>query len=249
MCILYVYLFNISLYVDDLGVALNACRAGCCVGNVIINHIMNANDLVILAQYVAGLSMLLNICGIFGEYHDIIFNQKIKMLLWESLHFISKMLNVAHLRNGYFNGVLVKQVDSVKYIGHFLTCELIDDIGIRNKCRVLNVRGNILFRKFHMCSVPMKLSLFNYCLLFYKPHNMWWNYTKISVTKLQIAYDSILKMTIGLLKCENTSTTFEFTNTQCCQSIIRNLVFKFVCRGLDSISLTMHRSKLCWIIV
>ena len=65
-------------------------------------------------------------------------------------------------------GVLVKQVDSVKYLGHFLTCELSDDIYIRRQCRVvLNVRGNILFRKFHMCSVPLRLKLFNsYCSSF-----------------------------------------------------------------------------------
>ena len=49
----------------------------------------------------------------------------------------------AHLPNVYLNGVLVEQVDSVKYLGHFLTCELSDDIDIRRQCRVLNVRGNI----------------------------------------------------------------------------------------------------------
>ena len=61
-------------------------------------------------------------------------------------------------------------------------------------CRVLNVRGNILCRKFHMCSVPVKLKLFNsYCSSLYTPH-LWWNYKKMSVTKLQ------LKRNIGLSK-------------------------------------------------
>ena len=31
---------------------------------------------------------------------------------------------------------------------------------INNKCRAINVRGNIIFRKFHMCSVSVKLKLF-----------------------------------------------------------------------------------------
>ena len=44
--ILSPYLFNI--YVDDVNVALNAWRVGCCVGKVIINHLMYADDLVIL---------------------------------------------------------------------------------------------------------------------------------------------------------------------------------------------------------
>ena len=44
-CLIYKY------YVDDLG---------CCVGNVIINHLMYADDWVILVPYVAGLSKLLS---------------------------------------------------------------------------------------------------------------------------------------------------------------------------------------------
>ena len=168
----------------------------------------------------------MSICEIFGESNDIIFNQKKSA----SLYFISKMLKGAHLPNVYLNGVQVKQVDSVKYLGHFLTCELSDDIDIRRQCRVLNVRGNILSRKFHMCSVPVKLKLFNsYCASLYTPH-LWWNYKKMSVTKLHITYHNILKRNIGLSKYESTSATCAYTNTQCCQSTIPNLVFKFVCR-------------------
>ena len=140
------------------------------------------------------------------------------------------MLKGAHLPNVYHNGEQVKQVDSVKYLGHFLTCELSDDIDIRRQCRVLNIRGNILSRKFHMCSVPVKLKLFNsYCASIYTPH-LWWNYKKMSVTKLHITYHNILKRNIGLSKYESTSATCAYTNTQCCQSTIRNLIFKFVCR-------------------
>ena len=96
-----------------------------------------------------------------------------------------------------------------------------------------NVLGNILFRKFHMCSVPVKLKLFfnSYCSSLYTRH-LWWNYKKMSVTKPQIAYHNILKRNIGLSKYESTSATCTFTNTQCCQSNIRNIVYKFVC-GLN----------------
>ena len=135
------------------------------------------------------------------------------------------MLKGAHLPNVYINGV-----DSVKYLDHFLTCELSDDIDIRRQCRVLNVRGNMLSRKFHMCSVPVKLKLLNsYCASLYTPY-LWWNYKKMSVTKLHNTYHNILKRNIGLSKYESTSATCAYTNTQCCQSTIRNIVFKFVCR-------------------
>ena len=132
----------------------------------------------------------------YYDIDDIVLTQK-KIAC---LYFISKILKGAHLPNVYLNGVLVEQVDSVKYLGHFLTNELCDDIDIRRQCRVLNVRGNILCRKFHMCSVPVKLKLFNsYCSSLYTTH-LWWNYRKMSVPKLQITFHNILKRYIGLSK-------------------------------------------------
>ena len=93
------------------------------------------------------------------------------------------MLKGAHLPNVYLNGVLVEQVDSVKYIGHFLTSELSDDLDIRRQCRVLYVRGNMYVVNF-TCSVPVKLKLFNsHCSSLYAPH-LWWNYKKMAVTKV-----------------------------------------------------------------
>ena len=83
--ILSPYLFNIILYVDDLSVTLNACRVGCCVGNVIINHLMYADD---FGYSSAIFCRLLRIFESFGESIDIVFNQKKSA----SLYFISKML-------------------------------------------------------------------------------------------------------------------------------------------------------------
>ena len=81
--------------------------------------------------------------------------------------------------------------------------------------------------KFHMCSVSVKLKLFNsYCASMYTPH-LWWNYKKMSICKLQITYHNILKMNIGLSKYESTCATCAITNTQCCQSVIRNLMYTF----------------------
>ena len=168
-----------------------------------------------------------------------IFNQKKSA----SVYFISKTLKGAHLPNVYLNGEVILQVDSVKYLGHHLTNDLHDDLDIRRQCRAINVRGNILFRKFHMCSVSVKLKLFNsYCASMYTPH-LWWNYKKMSICKLQITYHNILKMNIGLSKYESTSATCATTNTQCCQSVIRNLVYKFVCR-LDKSNNTIVKALL-----
>ena len=81
------------------------------MGNEIINHLMYADDLVIMAPSVADLSKLLRFCELFGASHDMIFNQKKSA----SVYFIYKPLKGAHLPNVYLNGEVILQVDSVKY--------------------------------------------------------------------------------------------------------------------------------------
>ena len=86
---------------------------------------MYADDWVILAPYIAGLSKLLSIiCGIFGESNEIMFNQKKVVLLCISFLKCYKELFSPNV---------------------YLTYELSDDIDTRRQCR-----GDILFRKFHI---------------------------------------------------------------------------------------------------
>ncbi len=98
------------------------------MGNEISNHLMYADDLVIMALYVAGLSKLLRNCELFGASHDMIFNQTKSA----SVYFISKTLKGANLPrpNVYLNGEVILQVDSVKCLGHHLTNDLHDDLDI-----------------------------------------------------------------------------------------------------------------------
>ncbi len=72
--ILSPYLCNV--YVDDLSVKLNSCHVGCYYSGGCINHLMYADDLVIMSPSVAGLYKLLHICESFGLSHDVLFNNK-----------------------------------------------------------------------------------------------------------------------------------------------------------------------------
>ena len=215
------------------------------MGNEITHHLKYADDLVIMAPSVAGLSELLRMCELFGSSHDMLFNQKKSA----SVYVITKTLNDAHLPDVYLNGEVILHVDSVQYLGHHLTNDLHDDLDIRRQCRAINIRVNILFRKFHMCRVSVKLKLFNsYCASMYTPQ-LWWNYKKMSICKLQITYHNILKMNIGLSKYESISATCAITNTHCCQSVIRNSVYTFVCRldkSNNTIVKALHSSSIVY---
>ena len=67
-------LFNI--YMDDLTIALNKCNTRCVICSTTINHLMYADDLVILSPSVSTLSELMQVCGLYGLNHDIKYNSK-----------------------------------------------------------------------------------------------------------------------------------------------------------------------------
>ena len=50
---------------DDLTIALNKCNTGCVIGSTTINHIMYADDFVILSPSVSGLCELMQVCGLW----------------------------------------------------------------------------------------------------------------------------------------------------------------------------------------
>jgi len=81
-------LFN--LYMDNLSRELKGCRTGCLVGDSLINHMLYADDLVILSPSSAGLQQLLGICSQYdGLMFDIKFNSMKSVVMiartWEDM--------------------------------------------------------------------------------------------------------------------------------------------------------------------
>ena len=63
--ILSPYLFNV--YMDDLSQSLNCCKTGCLSGEIMINHLMYADDLVLLSPSATGLRELLLACEKYSK--------------------------------------------------------------------------------------------------------------------------------------------------------------------------------------
>ena len=169
--ILSPYLFNV--YVDDLSVKLYY-SGGC------INHLMYAEDLVIMSPSVAGLYKLLHICESFGLSHDVLFNNKKSTIM----SFRAGNLKDAHLPLYTLNGEVLCDSACVKYLGHFICSDLTDDTD--------------MLREFHMCSIGVRLALFrSFCSPMYTSQ-IWWNYKKCNM-KL-ITYHNVFKMSI---LCQN----------------------------------------------
>ena len=74
--------------------------------------------------------------------------------------------------------MILHVVASYKYLGHYITDDLSDDDDINRQRRTLFVQGNIILRKFNMCSLGVRLTLVRtYCAPMYTAQ-LWWNYKK-----------------------------------------------------------------------
>ena len=67
-------LFNI--YVDDLSIILNTCGVGCEMNGVVMNHLIYADDTVLIAPSARALQVLLAHCDKFASDCDISYNSK-----------------------------------------------------------------------------------------------------------------------------------------------------------------------------
>jgi len=66
------YLFAVCL--DALSLELNNINAGCCIGEVLFNHLMFAAGICVFYPNVRGLRSILDVCQAYEELHGIIFN-------------------------------------------------------------------------------------------------------------------------------------------------------------------------------
>ena len=200
---------------------------------------MYADDLVIMSPSVAGLYKLIHICESFGLSHDVLFNNKKSTIM----SFRAGNLKDAHLPLYTLNGEVLCDSACVKYLGHFICSDLSDDTDILRQRRCLTIQGNILLRKFHMCSIGVRLALFrSFCSPMYTSQ-LWWNYKKCTMKRLLITYHNVFKMLISMSKYESTSVLCTVYNVLCCQAVIRNIVYRFLCRLLGAVAGVRRRIR------
>lgn len=117
-----------------------------------------------------------------------------------------------------------------KYLGHYISDDLTDDKDIhRQRCK-LYAQANILMRKFHKCSSDVKVSLFKaFCTPLYTAH-LWSNYKASSMHKLSVAYNDAIRLLMRVPRWHSASQLCVNLGVPTCQALLRNLMFKFICR-------------------
>ena len=125
---------------DGLSKELNRANTGCLSGGTLVNHLMYADDLVVFCPSAAGMSKLLKICEQYGQTHDIKYNsKKSAMLICRNNYVKDVAFDIFHINNE-----VMKETNSVKYLGHLISNDFKDDMDIMRQCRQLYARGNIL---------------------------------------------------------------------------------------------------------
>ena len=122
-------LFNLNMF--DISNTLNCCRQGCIVNGVPIDHLIYADDMVLLGPSAHALQLFLNQCDTYASGHDIVYNTKKSVCMCVK----PKQLKSNIVHEFVPSGNNLKHVDNHKYPGVQLTANYTDDTDIRQQCR------------------------------------------------------------------------------------------------------------------
>ena len=132
------------------------------------------------------------------------------------------------------SGAVLSVCNEITYLGHIISDDLSNDMDIYRQRRKLYAQANTLCRKFSMCSVPVKIALFKaYCTPLYTAH-LWCRYKKESMRKLTVAYNDSMRLLLGAPRSSSASSMFVSVGVPTCSAVLRNLMYKFMCRVSES---------------
>ncbi|XP_061711717.1 uncharacterized protein LOC133521011 [Cydia pomonella] len=218
-------LFN--LYVNDLIGGLSSAPVGCRVDDVSINNISYADDMVLLSPTVRALRKLLSICEEYVSKYGLLYNAK------KSEYMVFKAVggklpeNVPAIK---LNNNELKRVYTFKYLGHYVTDDLKDQLDIERERTALAVRCNMLIRRFARCSQQVKITLFKaYCQVFYTC-SLWTSFTQKTISSLRVQYNNGFRMLLGLPRFCSASGMFAQARTDDYYAIIRKRIASLLCR-------------------
>ena len=221
-------LFNI--YLNDLSDILNKCKVGCIVNDVLINHLMYADDLVLLAPSAHALQVLVGHCEAFASEHDIIFNTKKSVCMCMKPSKFKYDFNY----NVVLCGSLLKNVSCQKYLGVLLSNDCKDDNDIKQQCKNLYSRGNILIRNFNKCTDEVKCLLFKtFCSNIYCSA-LWNKYNVESMRQLKVGYNRVFRILLRLEHRVSMSANFISRRLDPFPVVLRKSISSFRTRILYS---------------
>ncbi len=178
-----------NVYLDLLSMILSNSSYGCTINDYRVNHLFYADDAVILAPSPHALQQLIDLCVTYASDYELSFNVKKTKVMC----FTPKAAPKLQVPDFFLNGCVLEKVSFYKYLGVLIDCDYADNKDIQRQIRSIYQRGNILTRKFSMCSSEVKTCLFkSYCTSFYCSQ-LWSNHNSTCFKKLKSSFNRILR--------------------------------------------------------
>ncbi len=221
--ILSPYLF--TLYVNDLSLILSASTAGLTICNTKVNHLFYADDLCVMSSSPGGLQSILNTVSNYAIDNDIVFNKtKSVCMVFKPLRYRLSSPTI------YLNEDALEYSEKTKYLGVILEHRCRDDDDMLRHLRGLYARSNTLFRKFHNCTIGIKLTLFrSYCLPTYCSH-LWVHYKKCTYSKIRVAFNNVYRLILGFSRSDSASHMYVSNGLDNFDTVLRKNVYGFMQR-------------------
>lgn len=184
-------LFN--MYTNQLIEELSSTRAGCRIGDVSVNNLSYADDMVLLSPSANGLRRLVAICEKYAAEHYLTYNvKKSEVMIFRCGKGPDNILPIN------LCGTALSIVHKFKYLGHIIRDDLSDEADLERQRRSIACRSNMLARRFSYCSNQVKVTLFTaYCQSFYTSQ-LWYRYTKFAYNTLRVQYNNAFRAILKL---------------------------------------------------
>jgi len=186
-------------YISKLICNIIAMNIGCNIGGMFMNILAYADDVVLLAPSWFALQQLIDALECGAGIIDMQCNaNKTVCMVFPPKD--KRKIVASAFPSFVLNGATLQYVSEFKYLGHMISNDNTDDKDMLREVRLLFVRANILNRRFGVCSVPVKLTLFrSFCICFYGMA-LWKRYSVASISRLRSSYIKCMKLFFGYSK-------------------------------------------------
>lgn len=210
-----------NIYTDNLSFTLKSIPVGCYINNRCLNHLMYADDMILIAPSPVALQELVQVCEAFIKENDLQLNKtKSKFMVFKN-----SIMHGLACPDIFMEEKSMDRVSFIKYLGVFLCDDCTDDMSILSCIRGIFLRGNLIKKNFSHCSKDVKIKLFqSYCSNFYCC-SLWNVFKMESYKKLKISHNKVFRFMCNCARQESISQQFVKFNVPNSDVIRRKLIY------------------------
>jgi len=193
-----------SIYIQDLEVVIDSTNIGIKVGDMVINLLLYADDILLISETKRDMQHLIDIVEEFGQLREIKFNPNKTNYI--AINEYTNIRSAKYINDNRFirmGGEIIDVVSSLKYLGSYLSNNLLNKEHLKERYRltaaaVKNLSENSGFHNKNV-NVKVKLQLYK---SYIRPVLTYGLETMIlgsnEMEKLQSKEESIIKIALGL---------------------------------------------------